>query len=139
MSILSHMYLLLRSPAPLPHRTTTMMHSGGGPPGTGNHGHPYHTHSSTHAPSTLHLAHTTASPTMLPCNLHLEIVTVAHFMAEGMAKCTVYHVVIRQLISGPCQGTVERRKGSGRPPLKMYSRNKQCLKRMVRSLPNCHL
>jgi hypothetical protein len=53
--------------------------------------------------------------------------TVAHFVAEGMARSSVYHIIHEYL----ARGTVERRRGSGRPALKMNSANRQRLKRMV--------
>ena len=58
--------------------------------------------------------------------------------AEGIPKRTVYDIVKRYLV----WGTVERRRGSGRPARKMDSRNRQGLKRMVnhktvRALPAC--
>ena len=54
-------------------------------------------------------------------------VTAAHFVAEGIPKRTVYDIIKRYLV----RGTVERRRGSGRPARKMDSRNRQRLKRMV--------
>ena len=54
-------------------------------------------------------------------------VTAAHFVAEGIPKKTVYDIIKRYLV----RGTVERRRGSGRPARKMKSRNRQRLKRMV--------
>ena len=53
--------------------------------------------------------------------------TVAHFVAEGMSRSSVYHIINNYV----ARGTVERRAGSGRPSVKMNTANRQRLKRMV--------
>ena len=63
-------------------------------------------------------------------DLDWKVATATHFMAEGMAKSTVYRVINRYLAQGT-PGTVERQIGSERPSLKMNSRNKRRLKWMV--------
>ena len=53
--------------------------------------------------------------------------TADHFMAEGVPKTTVYNIIKVYL----AWGSVERRRGSGRPAVKMTMLQKRRLKRMV--------
>lgn len=53
--------------------------------------------------------------------------TVAHFVEEGMARSSIYHIINEYL----ARRTVKRRRGSGRPCVKMDSANRQRLRRMI--------